>query len=152
MPSLYKALGLINAAIHRSQISVVVPASKIVEQVLAILQTSGYIRSFTFVEPSKMQNKKGPATFKNIEVALSFFDNAPVLKGIKSVSTPSRRCYVTYKMLKLGRINTVGRAKELYLKGFKFNFVILSTSQGIMTAEEAIKRKIGGEVLSVGTS
>lgn len=62
-----------------------------------------------------------------------YYDKRPI-KIVKQISKPGRKIYITYYKLK---------------KLFKDeqNYLILSTSKGILSNKEAIRKKIGGELL-----
>jgi small subunit ribosomal protein S8 len=100
-----------------------VPVSKIKREIAKILHEEGYIRGFQLVG-------KG----QSLRIRLKYNANRePVLRGLKRVSKPGRRVYVQKD--KLPRVfGGLGVA-------------IVTTSQGIMTAREARRRGIGGEVI-----
>jgi len=80
-------------------------------------------------------------------VTLKYYENRPVLSEVRVVSKPSKRVYADIRTLK-----TALRGKDQYAwKGAaELGAVsILSTSKGIMSAEECIKKNIGGEVLAI---
>jgi len=103
--------------------NVKVPVSKIKREIAKILHEEGYIRGFQLVG-------KG----QSLRIRLKYNANRePVLRGLKRVSKPGRRVYVQKD--KLPRVfGGLGVA-------------IVTTSQGIMTAREARRRGIGGEVI-----
>jgi|YNPMSStandDraft_1061717.scaffolds.fasta_scaffold06507_4 small subunit ribosomal protein S8 len=104
---------------------VIVPYSKIKLAILKILKEKGLISGFAFRE----NNNK-----KIIVVYLRYDEEGmPFLENLKRISKPGRRIYFKAKDLKPLR------------KGYAFR--IVSTSRGIMTDEEARKRKLGGEVI-----
>src|SRR3989339_1267101 len=101
--------------------SITSPHSIYKEDVLKKLKQLSYIKDY-IVEGE---------VIKNMTVELLYPDNSPAITGIKIVSTPGKRMYVSYKKLK-PIVNNYG-------------FSILSTSKGIMTNQEARKAKLGGE-------
>ncbi|MCE5238695.1 30S ribosomal protein S8 [bacterium] len=103
--------------------NVKVPVSKMKREIAKILHEEGYIRGFQLVG-------KG----QSLRIRLKYNANRePVLRGLKRVSKPGRRVYVPKD--KLPRVfGGLGIA-------------IVSTSEGIMTARDARKRGIGGEVI-----
>lgn len=112
-----------NAVLSRHN-NVKIPVSKIKLEIAKILHEEGYIRGYQLVG-------KG----REMRIRLKYDQrNAPVLRGLKRVSTPGRRVYVAR-----GELPRV-------LSGL--GVAILSTDQGIMTAREARRRGIGGEVLA----
>lgn len=78
--------------------------------------------------------KTGKDLKKKLVVTLKYEeDGTPAITDVKRVSKQSRRMYQGYKDIKPVR-NGYGRS-------------ILSTPQGVISDTEAIKSKIGGEVL-----
>lgn len=61
-------------------------------------------------------------------------DDEPIIRGIRRISTPGLRNYVGLEKLKRMGRNQVG-------------ITIISTSQGIMTNENAFKKGLGGEAI-----
>lgn len=117
-------LARIRNAIMRSKEEVVTPSSKLVRQVLEILQNEGFIESFVEAEV----NGK-PA----LQLNLKYVDGVSTIRELKRVSKPGIRNYVGYRDLKSIK-NGQGIA-------------IVSTSKGVMTASQAKKLKVGGEVI-----
>jgi len=103
-----------------------IQASKVKIALSKILKEKGYIENFKIIENDKK---------KFIQVYLKYNkEGDPYLEEIKRVSKPGRRVYMGYKEMK--------PIKE------GFGFRIVSTSRGIMTDDEARKRKLGGEVIA----
>lgn len=112
-----------NATLARHN-NVKVPVSKLKVEIARILHAEGYIRGYQV-------GAKG----REIRLRLKYDDNnEPVIRGIKRVSKPGRRVYVGHD--ELPRV----------LGGL--GIAILSTDKGVMTAKEARRRGIGGEVLA----
>ena len=105
--------------------SVHMPASKKKSAIAKVLKDEGYIIDFAEVE---MDGK--PA----IEVALKYFQGAPVIDFIKRVSRPGLRIYK-------------GRDELPRVRG-GLGIAIVSTSKGVMTDREARKQGHGGEVIA----
>ena len=105
--------------------SVRMPASKKKSSIAKVLKDEGYIIDFAEVE---MDGK--PA----IEVALKYFQGAPVIDFIKRVSRPGLRIYK-------------GRDELPRVRG-GLGIAIVSTSKGVMTDREARKQGHGGEVIA----
>jgi len=112
-----------NAYIVKKE-KVVVPFSRLDFEILKILTNAGYIKS----AEKRILNKKN-----FIEVKLLYNNGKPALSDFKLISKPSRHIYKSYKDLK--------PVKQGYGLG------ILSTSKGIITVDEALKNKVGGEYL-----
>ncbi|HPG39507.1 MAG TPA: 30S ribosomal protein S8 [bacterium] len=102
-----------------------IPASNMKKQLTRILQEEAYIKNHTIIEDGKQSL---------IRIYLKYSeDDQSVISGLKRVSTPGYRRYISKKFIP--RVyNNLGIA-------------ILTTSQGIMTGQEAKKRGIGGEIL-----
>ena len=116
----------IRNAVRAGHPSVVIPGSRLKEQVVGILRTQGYIRGYE-VEP-------GPTGQSEIRVALKPpRDGKLVLSGLKRASKPGLRVYVNKESVPKV-LNGMGIA-------------ILTTSRGVLTDEEARKLGVGGEVL-----
>jgi small subunit ribosomal protein S8 len=84
-----------------------------------------------FLESVKEKSEKGK---KSINAVIRYEDRIPVLTDVEVISKPSLRVYLPAK-----RIMEIGK------RGRKR--VVVSTSQGIMTAMEAHKKGLGGEIL-----
>lgn len=103
--------------------SVDVPVSKMKRQIAKILHDEGYIRGFQLVDRGS-----------SLRIRLRYNEyREPILHGLKRVSKPGRRVYV-------GK-NELPRV----LGGL--GIAIISTSSGVMTARDARRRGIGGEVI-----
>lgn len=103
--------------------SVAFPSSKIKIEILKILKQEGYIEHFVEAE----KNKK-----KTAEIILKYNDQKKsYIQNVKRISKPSKRVYK--------------EAKDLNIK--TQSTTIISTSKGIMTAKEAKKKNLGGEIL-----
>jgi small subunit ribosomal protein S8 len=114
-----------NAAMARHD-STRMPASKIKKAVLEILKAEGFIADVRFEEPEG----KHP----ELAVVLKYAENRrAAFAGLKRVSRPGRRVYVSYQDI------------PRVLSGLGVS--ILSTSQGVMTDRDARKKKVGGELL-----
>ena len=99
-----------------------IPYSKMKEQISNVLLKRKYIQGFE-VKPS--------GKFKEIIVSLNKWTKEPL--NLKRISKPGQRIYLNTK--DLPRIRS------------GLGTVVVSTSKGIMSGEEARKQKIGGEVL-----
>ncbi len=113
-----------NAAMARHE-KVDVPVSKIKLEIVKIMKTEGYIKNF------KKLTQDGTNC---IRIYLKYDDsNAPVIHGLKKISTPGRRVYSGYKDL-----------PRVY-NGY--GTVIVSTSQGVTTGKRAAEQMVGGELI-----
>jgi small subunit ribosomal protein S8 len=113
-------------AIAAQHAEVEVPASRLKKEMSRILAEQGYINDYV-IEPTRV----GEA----IRIRLKYTDGrASVITGLKRVSRPGRRRYVTHDEIPrvMGGMGTA----------------ILSTSVGVMTGHEARQRGVGGEVVA----
>ena len=112
-----------NASGIRKQV-VNVPSSSVLKSISEILKREGYIENFKFIDDKKQGT---------LRIYLKYINNKSVINNLKRVSKPGLRIYV-----KSDNLPFVLRGKGIAL---------ISTSQGIYTAREARKKKIGGEVI-----
>jgi small subunit ribosomal protein S8 len=115
----------------------VIPSSSFNREMARLLQEEGYIVGFNIDKrrPTRRGKERTTTEFEMIEVELKYTeDREPVISGLKRISKPGRRQYVTADQLPrvLGGMGTA----------------ILTTSSGLMTANEARRRHIGGEVVA----
>ena len=116
-----------NASLARHEITLV-PASKLKKNIAEILKLEGYISDVRDAEESP--NGGG----KQIAVVLKYGrDRKGAIDGIRRVSRPGRRVYVSH--------DSIPRV----LSGLGIS--ILSTSRGVMSDREARRQKVGGELL-----
>ena len=111
-----------NLALHED---VVMPTSKVRREIARILLEEGYITEW---------REESAQPVGQLIITLKYGQGRErVISGIKRVSKPGRRIYASKDRLPrvLGGLGTA----------------ILSTSTGMVTASEAAKRGIGGEVL-----
>jgi small subunit ribosomal protein S8 len=118
-------LARIRNAQERGKSKVGVPASKLRERVLEVLQNEGFIRSYATVQ-------QGTAKAE-IEIELKYFDGAPVIRELQRVSKPGRRVYAS-----VATLPTVYNG---------LGISILSTPKGVMSDAEARAQNVGGEVI-----
>lgn len=105
-----------------------VPASKIKVEIARILQEEGYVESYEVVEGKP---------FSNIVITLKYHgarrDRQPVITNITRVSKPGRRVY--------------RRRTDLPRVMSGIGIAIVTTPKGVMTAQQARRERVGGEVL-----
>lgn len=102
-----------------------IPWSNFKEAVVKNLKEMGFIHSY-------LVRKEG--TIGTIRVVLKYGRNRePVLKGLKRISKPGARQYVAKDEI------------PYVLRGM--GAAIITTSQGVMSGDEARKRGVGGEIL-----
>ena len=114
----------IRNAIMVNKNEIVVPASKLKIAVLEGLRRTNFIADYSIIE----------ATPRNsINVVINQINEAPRINEIAKVSKPGRRVYAGVD--ELPKIKS-GRG-----------IVLISTSKGVMTGDEAKKARLGGEIL-----
>ncbi|HVM11529.1 MAG TPA: 30S ribosomal protein S8 [Actinomycetota bacterium] len=102
-----------------------VPASRLKEEIAALLAREGYVRGYRV---------EGEAPKRNLVIEMKYgADRERTISGLKRVSRPGRRVYVDRAHLPrvLGGLGVA----------------VLSTSQGVLTDRQAARRGVGGEVL-----
>jgi small subunit ribosomal protein S8 len=113
---------------------VLVPASGFNKELARLLKQEGYIEDFGS-EMSEPDGRRTRTAFEVLRLRLKYTeDRQPVISGLQRVSKSGRRRYVTADELPrvLGGMGTA----------------IITTSSGVMTANEARNRKVGGEVVA----
>ena len=113
-----------NAAMRRLETTKLLH-SNVVEATLSILAAKGYIESYNVVEEDKK---------KFINVVLKYDEHGrSVINELKRVSSPGRRVYKGKDEIK--RFNN------------GYGTIIVSTSKGVLSNEDAHKAGVGGEIL-----
>jgi len=114
----------IRNAIMAGHDDILVPSSQIKLSIARILKEEGFIEDYETLEGKPQQM---------IKLQLKYADKLPALLGLEKVSKPGLRVYV--------------ERREIPRVYGGLGIAILSTSQGIMTGQEAWRRHLGGEVL-----
>jgi len=99
------------------------PHSRMKESIAGILKREGYIAEFA-VEGKAM---------KTLKLKLKYLGKKSVIEGMRRVSTPGLRRYVG--------------ADEIPRVRGGLGVAVVSTSEGLMTGNQARKKHIGGELL-----
>ena len=108
--------------VHKNEVSV--PASKLKIAILEGIKRTNFITDYKIVE----------ATPRNsIKVIINQINEVPRINEINKVSKPGRRVYAGVE--ELPKIKS-GRG-----------IILISTSKGVMTGDEAKKARLGGEIL-----
>lgn len=108
---------------------IVFPYSKIKLEIAKVLEKGNWIQRVEVFSPEKDKNK-----FKQIKITLRYNSTGKsVISHIKRISRPGCRIYI-----KKDKIIPV-------LNGRGVN--IFSTSQGLMTGQEAKEKELGGELI-----
>ena len=116
-------LARIRNASQALQPNVALPHSKLKESIAGILKKEGYI-SEVAVEGSAI---------KTLKLKLKYAGKKGVIEGSRRVSRPGLRCYVG--------------ADEMPRVRGGLGTAIVSTSQGVMSGQQARKNNLGGELL-----
>ncbi len=114
----------IRNAIMAGHDSVLVPSSGVKLSIARILKEEGFVDDYESLEgrPQRM-----------IRLRLKYVDKQPALLGLEKASRPGLRVYVN--------------RREVPRVYGGLGIAIVSTSQGVMTGQEAWRRHLGGEVL-----
>jgi len=110
-------------ALMRDKATVNAPYSKLKHELAKLLVKEGFLTSV----------KKVKNDFDELEITLKYFEDKPVIKELVRESKPGLRKYLSYKDIKPHKGGL----------GIK----VLTTSKGLMTDKEAIKKQMGGEVI-----
>jgi small subunit ribosomal protein S8 len=109
---------------HRAlHVSTLIPHSKLKESIAGILKSEGYITDYS-VESNER---------KALKLKLKYVGKRGVIEGLRRVSSPGLRRYV--------------RATEIPRVRGGLGVAIVSTSQGLMTGNQARKNNLGGELI-----
>src|ERR1700753_1243044 len=103
---------------------IVLPHSRVQESVAKILKSEGYVSEV----PVEGDSKK-----KQIKIHLKYQGNKSVIEGLKRVSKPGLRKYV-------------GATEIPRVRG-GLGVAVVSTSEGLLTDNQARKKNLGGELL-----
>lgn len=103
------------------------PYSKVAESIGKILEKESYISKISTVAVEGMKDRK------MLKIELKYEGRIPAVSDIKLVSKPSVHHYIAKNRL-LRSVSSQGTA-------------IISTSSGMMTNKQAIKKGVGGELV-----
>jgi len=113
-----------NASMRRHEVTKLL-YSKIVEQIMSVFQAKGYIDSYNVIDESGK---------KFINIVLKYDEKGKsVINELKRVSKAGRRIYKPCSEIK--------KFKNGY------GTIVITTSKGVLSNEEAHKLGVGGEVL-----
>jgi len=126
----------IRNAIKADHDEVLIPSSGMNREITRLLKQEGYIEDFSVERmPRQPGSRPSRAEFETIRVKLKYTqDRDPVISGLRRVSKPGRRQYST--------------SGELPKVQGGMGTVIITTSTGVMTAYEARRKGVGGEVVA----
>lgn len=97
--------------------------SKIIREVLKILESNKYLGEFKVIEDGKSGI---------IEINL--------IGSVNKIGVIKPRYGV--------KLEDYEKFEKRYLPAYGFGFLVVSTNQGLMTQEEAIKKKLGGKLIA----
>ena len=104
---------------------VLLPSSKIKLSIAKILKAEGFINDYEVLKDR---------SYRMIKIQLRYSNkNEPVISGLERISKPGLRVYC--------------RKGEIPRVYGGLGVAILSTSQGVMTGQQAWKKGLGGEIL-----
>lgn len=115
-------LYVINSAENIGRKTVTVPASKLVKDVLIVVQRSGYVGSFEFVDDRK-SGKFNIELIGKINKSRAVRPRFPIPKG------------------------DFEKWESRYLPAKNFGLLIISTSKGVVSQKEAAELGVGGRLL-----
>jgi ribosomal protein S8 len=95
-------------------------------QILKILYKEGFVQSIE-IKQNKANNTK------RLKLIFRFFFNRPIIKKLNFFSKPA--------------IKTSIRSKQLKMLSLKKAVLIISTSRGLLTNTQCVKKNIGGKLL-----
>jgi len=104
--------------------TVSVPHSKIKENLANVLKKEGFLEGIEVLE------EKGK---KQLLLTLSGQKDRPLTIEVKRISKPGRRVYV--------------KSKDIKSQKRGLGTLIISSPEGLVTGNEAMKKKLGGEVV-----
>ena len=111
--------------LHAQKKYVDIPASNIKRKMSRILLDQGFVKKYIIIDDG---------TQGIIRIWLKYDESGdPVIHNIKRISTPGRRRYVS--------VDELPRVKN------NLGISIMTTPKGIITAREAKRQNVGGEVL-----
>jgi small subunit ribosomal protein S8 len=114
----------IRNAVNVRKSEVIMPHSKLKQAVAELLKTSGFISSVKVLDGT---------VGKNLKIVINDEGQNARITEIVRLSKPGRRAYAS-----AGEIPVVMRGRGV---------VILSTSKGLMTGQQAKKQGVGGELI-----
>ncbi len=115
-----------NAEMRGRTETVIMPASKLIADVLRVLQREGYIGEFEYIDDGRWGKFR-----------------VQLLGRINKVGVVKPRVSVSYREL-----TRLPESLKKYLASRDIGVLIISTSQGVMTHREAMEKRIGGVVIA----
>lgn len=100
--------------------------SKECESVAKILKEKGFLSEVKTFKPKELPYKK-------LSLTLAYEAKMPLVTDVERISKPGRRIYKGYS--------------QLHRVQAGLGIAVVSTSRGIMSGDDARKKKLGGEVI-----
>ena len=100
--------------------------SKETEAIAKVLKERGFLSEVKTFKPS------GEA-FKKLHIELAMEGKNPLVTDVRMLSKPGKRVYAGYS--------------DIRKVSAGYGVLVVSTSRGVMTGEEAKKKKLGGELI-----
>lgn len=119
-------VSILKVAIQKHKLYCFVPLTELNKHLLLVLLREGYFNAI-YIDEDNPQPL--------ICVKFKYYHNKSVLRHIKLISKPGKKAYITYKQLK-HRLSSYRNMK-----------LLLSTSNGVMSSNQALNEKVGGEIL-----
>jgi len=102
---------------------VALPYARFSEQLARLLQARGVLGDVRVQEGVRPK----------LVITLAYHDGRPNISGARRLSAPGRRYYISHR--------------HLPYAGRRPGFFVVSTSRGLMDAEQARKERLGGELV-----
>ena len=102
---------------------IIKPASKLIGQVLRLMQEKGYVGAFEYIDDGR--------TGKFRVQLLGRVNKCGVIKPRFSV-----------------KVNDIESWENKFLPGKNFGFLILTTSEGVINHTEAVEKNVGGRLMA----
>lgn len=126
MDRISNMLTTIKNAIRAEKPFIEVVHTSYAEKIAKVIQAKGFIKEVKVFKPEG-------SSFKKLRIDFDYDGTMPLIDDIKIVSRPGRRVYKS--------------ADELRRVSAGYGVQVVSTSRGVMSSEEAKKKKLGGEVI-----
>ncbi|CCG80910.1 37S ribosomal protein subunit S8,mitochondrial [Taphrina deformans PYCC 5710] len=149
MPLHHVASHLQNASRARSSITSI-PLSKMNLSIVLGLYRQGFLSSVQRGSINGPDVEYTPTTPENIStrriwLGLKYRDASPVLSNMHVISKPSRKIWMSVSELK--QLVNGQKGREMIKGLVPGEICFVGTDKGVMEIRDAIKRRIGGEVL-----
>ena len=130
----------LNLAITRKKLKIRLKRTRRTLELVRALSRIGYLSNYTITRSSSVKNLQQVPSFSDwIYINSTFYKHTSFFKGLRLVSTPSKKHTVTLKALQVINLS------------IKSSLLILSTPYGIIDHKEALRIKTGGIILCVAS-